>query len=111
MGSRPHWPPPARRIACPMQTTSLGARCGDRGWGPRASPRARPPLASPHRRQRPERCGCPSLRLDEALADGVARELDAVVHAQLLQDVGAVAVDRLLADDQRVRDLAGAVAL
>src|ERR1700749_2590891 len=46
MGSRPHWPPLTRWVACPLQTTSLGARCGDRGWGPRASPRARPPLAA-----------------------------------------------------------------
>ena len=52
-----------------------------------------------------------TLRLDEAAADRVARQLDAVVHAELLEDVRAVALDGLLADHQRVGDLPGAVAL
>src|ERR1700757_1077627 len=55
------------------------------------------------------RCG--ALGLHQPAADGVPRELDPVVHPQLLQDVGAMPVDRLLADDQGVSDLPGAVAL
>ena len=42
---------------------------------------------------------------DEAAADRVARELDAVAHAELLEDVRAVALDRLLADEQHLGDL------
>ena len=34
-------------------------------------------------------------RLDEPAADWVARQLDAVAHAELLEDVRAVALDRL----------------
>jgi hypothetical protein len=37
--------------------------------------------------------------LDESAADGVAGQLDAVVHVELLEDVRAVALDGLRADD------------
>src|SRR5688500_19545461 len=49
--------------------------------------------------------------LDEAAADRVARELDAVAHAELLEDVGPVRLDRLLADREQLGDLAVRVAL
>ena len=42
--------------------------------------------------------------LDEAAANGVARELDAIVHAELFEHVGAVALDRLLADHELLGD-------
>jgi hypothetical protein len=40
------------------------------------------------------------LRLDQPVADRVAGELHAVAHLQLLEDVRAVSLDRLLADYQ-----------
>src|SRR4051812_2954639 len=49
-------------------------------------------------------------RRDQAAPNGVPRELDAVAHAELLQHVGPVAVDRLAADHQEVRDLVAGVA-
>src|SRR4051794_16237807 len=52
-----------------------------------------------------------SLRLDEPAADRVPRELDAVVHAELLEDVRPVPCDRLLADVQLVGDLVVGVRL
>src|SRR5215217_1544784 len=51
------------------------------------------------------------LWLDEAAADGVARQLDAVAHAELLEDVRAVTLDGLLADEQQVGDLLVGVGL
>ena len=45
------------------------------------------------------------LRHDEAAPDGVAGELHAVSHAQLLEHVRAVAVDGLLADEELLGDL------
>src|SRR3954449_13435703 len=45
------------------------------------------------------------LRLDEAAANGVARELDAIPHTQLLEDVGAVTLDGLDADHQLLSNL------
>src|SRR4051794_6499123 len=45
-----------------------------------------------------------SLGLDEALADRVADELDAVAHPELAQDVRAVRLHRLLRQVQRLRD-------
>ena len=59
----------------------------------------------------PSRPPGPALRLDESAPDGVPRELDTIVHAELLQDVRAVALHRLLADDEPVGDLLGAIAL
>src|SRR5262245_8265169 len=47
----------------------------------------------------------PHLRLDEPPPDRVARELDTVAHAELAEDVGAVALHRLEADDEHRRDL------
>src|SRR5919202_2569264 len=49
--------------------------------------------------------------LDEPAADRVARQLDAVAHAELLEDVGPVRLDGLLADRQQLGDLAVRVAL
>jgi hypothetical protein len=46
----------------------------------------------------------PKLGLDEAAPDRVAREFDAVPHAELLEHVRAVAVDGLDADDEHGRD-------
>ena len=42
---------------------------------------------------------------DEPAPDGVAGQLDAVAHAELLEHVGAVAIDRLLADEELLGDL------
>src|SRR4051794_16204169 len=46
-----------------------------------------------------------ALWLDEAAPDRVARQLDAVVHPELLEDVRTVTGDGLLADVQLVGDL------
>src|SRR5215212_7768748 len=59
----------------------------------------------------PARDGTPASWRDEAAADRVARQVDAVAHAELLEDVRPVAVDRLAADDQHLRDLVARVAL
>src|SRR4051794_13427291 len=42
---------------------------------------------------------------DEPAADRVAGELDAVAHSELLEDVGAVSLHRLLRDVQEAADL------
>src|SRR5262249_20560956 len=52
-----------------------------------------------------------SLGEDEAAADRVARQLDAVAHAELLEDVLAVALDRLDADHELRGDLLRRVGL
>src|SRR3712207_7753527 len=39
--------------------------------------------------------------LDQASADGVPRQLDAVAHSQLLEDIGPVTFHGLLADVQQ----------
>jgi len=49
--------------------------------------------------------------LDEAAADRVARQLDTVTHPELLEHVRAVAIDRLLADEENFGDLLTGVAL
>src|SRR4051794_32636268 len=46
------------------------------------------------------------LRLDQAAPDGVAGQGHAVAQPELLQDVAAVALHRLLADVKDVADLA-----
>lgn len=48
---------------------------------------------------------------DEPVSDRVAGQLDTVVQAELLEDVRAVALDRVLADHQRLCDLTVGVAL
>jgi hypothetical protein len=45
------------------------------------------------------------LRLDQPTLDRVPRELYAVAHAEFLEDVLAVAVDGLDADEERIGDL------
>src|SRR3954451_3609742 len=50
------------------------------------------------------------LRVDEAAADGVARERDAVAEAELLEDVRSVAFHGLLADREHLPDLTARVA-
>src|SRR4051812_13509575 len=47
----------------------------------------------------------PYLGLDEAAADGVTGQVHAVAQAQLLQDVRAVALHRLLAQHEQCGDL------
>src|ERR1041385_8860104 len=42
---------------------------------------------------------------DEAAPDRVASQLDPIAHAELLEHVCAVAIDRLLADEELRRDL------
>src|SRR4051812_33371254 len=49
--------------------------------------------------------------LDEADANGVARQVDPIAQTELLEQVGAVPVHGLLADVQHRRDLLAAVAL
>lgn len=44
--------------------------------------------------------------LDESAADRVAGECDPIAHAELAQNVRAVALDRLLADREQLSDLA-----
>ena len=46
-----------------------------------------------------------SLRLNQSATDGVARQLDAVTHPELVEDVLAMAVDRLDADEQSRSDV------
>ena len=47
------------------------------------------------------------LRFDEAAADGVPGQLDPVAHAELLQDVGPMPVDRLHTDHEQLGDVPG----
>src|SRR5699024_3972341 len=49
--------------------------------------------------------------LDQPTPDGVAGELDAVAHPELVEDVLAVALDGLDADEERLRDLLRGVRL
>ena len=46
-----------------------------------------------------------ALRLDQAAADRVAGEVDAVAHAEPVEDVGAVPFDRLDAEHEQFGDL------
>src|SRR6185437_11104651 len=50
-------------------------------------------------------------RLDQSAPDRVAGELDAVAHAELVEDVLSVALDRLDADHELARDLLRGVRL
>src|SRR4051794_29504570 len=52
-----------------------------------------------------------SLRLDEPSADGVAGELDAIAHPELLEDVRSVALHGLLRDEQHRGDVVVRVSL
>src|SRR6185437_8432043 len=51
------------------------------------------------------------LGLDKSVANRVARELHAVAHFQLLQNIRAVSLDRLLADPQELGYLLSRVTL
>ncbi len=75
----------------------------------RAVPRTTTSWSSRAWPPRPERGW--SLRLDQAAPDRVAGELHPVAHAQLVEDVRPVPLDRLLADHERLGDLAAGVAL
>jgi hypothetical protein len=60
------------------------------------------------RRLRTGRRLSPDLRLDQAALDRITSELDSISHPELLEDVRAVAIDRLLADHKDLGDfLAG----
>src|SRR5215212_6710315 len=50
-------------------------------------------------------------RRDEAAPDRVAREVHAIAHPELLEDVGPVPVDGLAADHEHLRDLVARVTL
>src|SRR5256885_10864296 len=52
----------------------------------------------------------PRLRLDQAASDRVAREFDAVAHAEFFEHVRAMSVDCLDADDEHRCDRFGCVA-
>src|SRR3954447_23762623 len=51
------------------------------------------------------------LRRDQSAPDRVAREIHAIAHLELLEDVRAVAIDRLAADYEHARDLVAGVPL
>src|ERR671910_3513699 len=94
--------------------TSSGSLCLTLGgpWMPIGSAvtlsreRARDLPTDAARRRRPV-----GLCLDESAPDRVTRELDAIAHAELFEDVGAVALDGFDADDEDLGDLLGAVRL
>src|SRR5256885_13847057 len=60
---------------------------------------------------RPAKLRHAALRLDQALANGVADELHPVAHAELSHRVRAVVLDRLLGEVQDAGDLAVCVRL
>src|SRR5690242_17080084 len=60
--------------------------------------------AAPSRTDAAPRSG-PMLRLDQPAADGVARQLDAIAHAELVEDVLPVSLHGLDADHQLLGDL------
>src|SRR5205814_1679446 len=78
-----------------------GAECSPTGRAPPTRTRRR------HRRGNKSECS----RLDEAAADCVTGELDAVAHPELVEDVLAVTLDGLDADEEQLRDLFGRVRL
>ena len=67
-----------------------------------APPYRRAVATSFARRGRTLRC---RLGLDQTAPDRVASQLDAIGHAQFVEDVRAVALDRLDADEKLLRDL------
>src|SRR5215208_1094901 len=79
--------------------------------GSSAYSRARPHTTRPPGEPPGPRGVSRRLRLDEAAADRVARQLDAVPHAELLEHVRAVAVNGLLAEEEDLGDLLARVAL
>ena len=109
-------PPMPMRCPCPMRRPPQNPGKGFARDGPGLASRARagvcgaaavgrraaPALA---RARRPPATGPARLGLDEAAADRVAHELDAVAHAELAQQVGAVGLDRLLGEVQDLGDL------
>src|SRR4051795_9855209 len=69
-------------------------------------PQARAPTAwRPWVGSAKRRWGDPHLRVDQAAANRVARQVDAVAQPELLEDVRPVALDRLLAEDEQGGDL------
>src|SRR4029077_13588632 len=75
-----------------------------RRLGSRAPARARSPSTG-------ARQHTTGSRFDESVPNRIAGQLDAVAHAELLEDVRAVAIDRLLADHQGLGDLPVGIAL
>src|SRR5262249_53551037 len=104
-------------------TRAVGPQSISSGSSPPSSRKQvwnRPPLANasplPRNRRRTlaTRCGLYRelrSRIDEAVADRVASELHTVTHPELLEDVRTVAIDGLLADDERLGNLPVGVAL
>src|SRR3954469_19509574 len=83
----------------------MGTGAHPRGAGYRRGPRAPPsvPRRAVRRRSR--------SRGDESAADRVPGQLYSVSHAELLEHVGPVAVDRLAADHEHLGDLVARVTL
>src|SRR5262249_24619800 len=75
------------------------------GVPPRRSERTATGLRAARLQGRPRRAAClrPLVQGDDAGADGVDGEADAILHAELLEDVVEVALDRLLADEEPLR--------
>src|SRR6187399_17960 len=103
--SRPEQMQPStpRRTAFPRRIGAT-SRAASPAW---ASARARPssPEASFASASRANGSPLPESGLDQPASNRVARELHTVAHAELLEDVLAVAVDRLDADEELVGDL------
>src|SRR3954447_23283871 len=101
--SRPSRP---ARTAGGVSTTQMPAADMASGWRRSGLP---PIRGTPHPAGALPRN--PASGLHEALADRVADELDAIAHAELGEDVRAVPLHRLLADDEHLGDVAGRVRL
>src|SRR5512132_1887980 len=92
-----------------MRSRSRPPNASSRSWLPDTSPACQP-RAWGSSGNPPTFFGCGS-GLDETAADRVARQCDAVAQAELEQDVRAVSLDRLFADDEGLGDLAARVAV
>ena len=90
----------------PPELTNDGGRTSSRrhSWRPRHPQRSHPDAPTAV-------TGVVQLMARPAAPDRVPGQLDAISHPQLLEDVRAVALDRLLADHQDLGDLLARVAL
>src|SRR5207237_10744660 len=97
MGSPTHGPSEDRRRSChrttapslaiPTGPTTLRAPTGSSGVRPALRNRRIRPIEAAERAR--------GLRFDQAATNRIASELDAIAHAELLEDVRAMALDRL----------------